>query len=157
MKKEKTETKLNMHLLKDEAKKSLYQNEVTKRLKEEKEKPRYIQERRSNVVNVCLEAAADVVGRKDWTKKIKNNEIIALSKERKRLREELNNTKDETKRRALRKRRNITLEQIHRKLKKQEIQGIIEIVKDKKKYKGAPEECSKPSNTSKDEKRRNTS
>ena len=98
-----------MYRLKSEAKKSLYRNEVSERFKEGKEKSKCMQEKWNNIVNTCLEAAVSVVGRANRTKKIGNENIIALPKKQKQLREELNNTKDETGRRALKKRRSRAL------------------------------------------------
>ena len=69
MKRLRTDTKPNAHLLKDETNKSLSQNEVTKRLKE-KMKSKCIQEKWKNIVNRCLEAAVNVLGRKIEPKRL---------------------------------------------------------------------------------------
>ena len=99
------------------------------------EKSRCIQGKWNDIVNSFLDAASNVVGRKNRTKKIGHENTIALSKKQKQLREELNNTKDETGRRVLENRRNKVLQEIHKELKEQEIQEITEIVENIEKYK----------------------
>ena len=89
-----------------------------------------VQERWNIVAAACEEAANTALGKIRKGGKSVNENIINLSKEQKKLRLDINSTKDKNKREELRKKRNKILNSIHKEVSKEQLQKIEELSKE---------------------------
>ena len=93
LKPSKTTNRIKIEDLNNQENKKKYQEKITEHLQEINTANTTAQEKWTNIVKVCTEAAEEVVGRKERSKKSENEDIKKLSEQQKKLRDDQNSTK----------------------------------------------------------------
>lgn len=109
--------------------KTEYQNRVEEQLQniEKNETP---QEKWNKTKNILLETAEKVLGKKERTSKIKQQNLEQLKQESQKIRKQIEQTKNQNKAKELRKQRKQINKQIHKIIKDTEERDVEELLKD---------------------------
>ena len=129
LKTEKHEAGIDVHRLKDVENQKKYKEAVQNKLQNVKENED-LKEKWSNTAKVCLEAAEEVVGRLKRGKQCQDLELEKLSKIQKKLRNDIEASKNKRDRENLKKQRNEIMNKIHRRKSKIEREKITEKIEE---------------------------
>ena len=79
-------------------------------------------------MKVCKKATEEVVGTHGRVRKSANEEIKKLSEEQRRLRDNINSTRNKKKRETIQKERNKIMKELHKEMDEEEVAKILQMV-----------------------------
>ena len=124
---------INMEQLKNEENKKKYQEEVQKKIDVTRVKnnvSQNVQEKWKNIVDTCTIAAKETIGIRKKKKNSEDEEVVKLSKQQLKLKNDINACKNKNKRDEMRIVRNTILKKIHKKLQDIENHKTEEILEE---------------------------
>ena len=121
-------TSLNVVALQEEENKLEFQRKVEQKLGNQNDNNEEIQEKWNNIVKATVEAAEETIGRKKKNIVSKNNTIINLSHQQKKLRNEMDSTTSPEQKEKLKVERNKIINKIHTEINKEQTDKIDKIL-----------------------------
>jgi hypothetical protein len=128
MKPPKNKSKLKIEKLRQAEEREKYQEKVKSGLEEMQSSN--VQDKWKIITKICTEAAEEVVGRNDRNNKRENEEIKDLSEKQKKIRDEINSTRNKNTRKEKRIERNKIMTEIHKKIEEEDQKAILEMVEE---------------------------
>ena len=113
----KNDETINIDKLKNDENKQKYREEVQKKADDLiTNEAQSVQEKWTNIVDTCITAAKETIGIRKNTKKSEDEEVVELSKQQLKLKNDINACKDKNRRAEMRRERNTILNKIHKRL-----------------------------------------